>query len=105
MIQKLKLCLIFYRSCGFVSLLVSLICAYFFLKDGVSVYMPLFWLKAISVALVYFYIKEYRKHEFYFYKNLGISKKALWVFYFSFDLFIHICLTVFSLNLNYEKYS
>jgi len=52
----------------------------------------------ITVALLYYYIKEYKSKEFYFYKNLGVSKKILWSFAVSLDLVIYLILIIVALN-------
>jgi len=56
------------------------------------------------MALIFFYIREYKSNEFYFYKNLGISKKALWTFSISFDLIIYFIVIIIALSL-YGKFA
>lgn len=101
--RYLKLCFTFYRSFGIFSLVITLICASFFYREGVSVYLPLFWFKLGTMALVYFYMKEYKKGEFYYYKNLGVDKQKLWLFSFVLDVSIHLFVIVSALVLHYEK--
>lgn len=101
--RYLKLCFTFYRSFGVALLVVTLICAYFFFRDGMSIYFPLFWFKIGSMVLVYFYMKEYKKEELYYYKNLGVGERSLWVFSFVLDIFVHSFVVVVALILHYEK--
>jgi len=98
--KNIKLYLEFYKSFCFASILISFVCAYFFIKYGVSVYAPLFWFKIITLALIFYYIKEYKSKEFYFYKNLGVGKKVLWIFSISFDLIIYFVVIIIGLNLH-----
>ena len=101
MIRKnsIKLYFTFYKSYCFVSILITFVCAYFFLKHGPSVYAVLFWFKIITLALIFFYIREYKSKEFYFYKNLGISKKTLWAFSLSFDMVLYFTAIIIALNI------
>ena len=83
---------------------LSTICAYFFIKYGISVFSVLFWFKIITLILIFLYIKNYRHEEYYFYKNLGVGKKKLWTFSFVIDMVIYFIFTIIALNL-YEKHS
>jgi len=99
-VKNIKLYFTFYKSFCFASILISFVCAYFLFKYGLPVYSPLFWFKIITFALIFYYIKEYKSKEFYFYKNLGISKKALWIFSTSLDFIIYIVVVITGLNLH-----
>ena len=98
--KKINLFFTFYKSFCFVSIVISIVCAYFLMKDGASAYSALFWFKVITSALIFFYIREYKSKEFYFYKNLGISKKALWIFSLLLDLTIYFVVVIIALNLH-----
>jgi len=80
MIKKtnIKPYLTFYQSFCFTSILISLLCG-LLLKGGGERYFALFMFKIITSGLIFFYIREYKSKEFYFYKNLGISQKTLWI--------------------------
>ena len=95
-----KLYFTFYKSFCFTTITISLLCAAVFLRNGISAFSPLFWFKMITVAIVYYYIKEYKSKEFYFYKNLGVSKKGLWIFAVSLDLIIYLILIIVSVHLH-----
>jgi len=98
--KKIKLYITFYKSFCFVSILISLLCAFFLfeLKDKIPIYFSLFWFKIITSVLIFFYIREYKSKEFYFYKNLGISRKALWIFSFIVDFTIYYILIIIAYN-------
>jgi len=100
--KKIKLFFTFYKSFCLVSIFISLVCAYslFKLMGKIPIYSFLFWFKIISSALIFFYIKEYKSKEFYFYKNFGISKIALWIFSFIVDFTIYFVVIIIAFKLN-----
>ena len=98
--QNIKLYITFYKSFCFVSILISFACAYLFFKWGISIFTVLFWFKIITLALIIYYIREYKSKEFYFYKNVGITKKALWIFSFLFDFTVYFVVIIIALNLH-----
>jgi len=52
----------------------------------------LFWFKAVTLGLTYYFINEYKSKEYYYYQNLGVSKSLLWAatLIFDFALFIFL---------------
>ena len=98
--KKIELYFTFYKSFCFVSILISLVCAYYLFKSGPSAYSLLFWFKLISSGLIFYYIREYKSKEFYFYKNLGIGKKALWIFSAIFDFTVYFVVIIIALKLH-----
>jgi len=99
-LKQINLFFTFYKSFCFVSILISVVCAYFLVKYGSSAYSILFRYKIITSAVIFLYIREYKSKEFYFYKNLGISQKALWLFSFIFDFTVYFIVVTIALNLH-----
>ncbi|MES2132834.1 MAG: hypothetical protein V4506_10805 [Bacteroidota bacterium] len=52
--------------------------------------VPLFWFKAISYAIIYYYIKNAKRKEFYYYRALGVSASILWIGSFTIDFFLYV---------------
>jgi len=98
--KNIKLYVTFYRSFCFASILISLACAFLFFGRGTVLFTPLFWFKITTIALLYYYINGYKSKEFFFYKNLGIGKKALWIFAISLDLIIYFIVIIIGINLH-----
>ncbi len=97
--KKKALYFTFYKSFCFVSIVISLVCGYDLFKSGPAEYAMLFWFKVITSGLIFYYMKEYKTKEFYFYKNLGVSKKALWIFSASIDFLIYFAFVLIALKL------
>ena len=97
--KNIKLYLTFYNTFGIASAGLSMVCAYFFFLYGIDAFFPLFWFKIATSALIFFYIKEFKANEFYFYKNLGISKKSLWIFSLCLDFVFYLAVTIIAINL------
>ncbi|MDR3711489.1 MAG: hypothetical protein P4L51_01635 [Puia sp.] len=68
------------------NLLVTLACAFLFGEYGNRIFAVLFWFKIATLALVWYFTEQYKKEEFYYYLNLGVSKTFLWTTTLGFDL-------------------
>ena len=80
--KKLRLILTFYQSFAFLSNLLSAVCLYLIYsngKDGIYLLQFLFWFKLLTLLIIYYGVNAYKKNEFYYYQNLGLSKKQLWI--------------------------
>jgi hypothetical protein len=74
---------------------------YGFGPKGIYVIQPLFWFKIFTLAITVYTINIYKKNEFYYYKNLGISKLKLWIPIITFDfLFFLITIIILASNLH-----
>jgi hypothetical protein len=62
--------------------------------NGVSTITVLFWFKIGTLAMIYSAISSYKRKEFYYYKNLGVSKLTLWVPTLSFDFILFLFLII-----------
>ncbi|MCI1779685.1 MAG: hypothetical protein LKI53_06995 [Bacteroidales bacterium] len=96
--KKLRLYFTFYKSFGFVSLSISIVCAYFLFSYGIYALASLFWFKIITLMLIFFYIRNYKADESYFYKNLGVGERKLWIFSIIFDLTVFFLLAIIALS-------
>jgi hypothetical protein len=74
------------------SLIVTLCCLFLFWEFGPGIFIALFWLKAVTMTMTFFLVNNYKKREYYYYQNLGISKVALWVISLSFDFILFVFL-------------
>lgn len=53
---------------------------------GMWAFMAVFWFKIATLVLMYYSINNYKRKEFYYYRNLGVSKKILWISTLSLDI-------------------
>jgi len=86
LLRKLSLLLTFYRNFWLANTLITLMCCFLLWEYGQSIYKVLFCLKAFTLFIIYQYIRSYKKNEFYYYQNLGLSKTILWTYTFGFDI-------------------
>ena len=86
--------MIFYSSYFFAALVISCCCVYFYLLYGMEAFAFLFWFKVATLWLFYYFINIYKKKEFYYYQNLGISKKVLWSTTLTLDFVLFILLLI-----------
>jgi len=98
MYKNLRLILTFYKSFAFATSLITLISAGIFYEYGLGIFHILFWLKVITSALVFYFIKSFKAREFYYYQNLGLSKRILWSTSMALDFFLFF----FALILTYK---
>ncbi|MET0394241.1 MAG: hypothetical protein ABW019_13935 [Chitinophagaceae bacterium] len=95
-LKTIRLTWTFYKSFLFFSLVITTCCLSIFWKYGFSVFFMLFWLKLITLGLTYYFINQYKSREYYYYRNLGVSKSLLWAvtLLFDFALFIFALIQV-----------
>jgi hypothetical protein len=102
--KTLRLILTFYKSFAFLSFLVTFICLgllYGFGVKGIYIIQALFWFKIFTLAIIVYLMNGYKKNEFYYYKNLGVSKLTLWIPILTFDFLIFlIALIILASNLH-----
>lgn len=91
---KLRLILTFYRSYFFASFLVTLAFSFLFWQYGYSIFSTLFWGKLVTLFIIYNFIRSYKNNEFYYYQNLGLSKKVLWVSTLTVDMLLYLFVIV-----------
>ena len=100
MLRIIRIILTFYSSYSFSSICISVIAAVVFWKVGMSFFVIVFWFKLLSMGFIITYIDQYRKAEYLYYRNLGLSKSALWTFSLTFDfiLFVSLLIGVYQLR-------
>ncbi len=94
-----RLVFTFYKSFAFSSLMITLSCLSIIYEWGISTFIVLFWFKIITLALVFYYIHNFKKDVFFYYKNLGLTKKHLWIPALTFDMFLFLILVILTLKI------
>lgn len=102
-IRKIGLLFTFYRYYIWVSLFITLSCAFFLWKNGIAAYPALFWFKIFTMGASFYLINEYRKQQYFYFYNFGLSKKALWIFSLAFDLLLFFGIMILAYNLQSIK--
>jgi len=92
--KSLRLFFTFYKSFAFASWMVTLSCMIITHTWGLKAFTALFWFKIITLGLILYFINNYKREEFYYYKNLGFSKKHLWISTLLFDFILFIALMI-----------
>jgi|APIni6443716594_1056825.scaffolds.fasta_scaffold2097067_2 hypothetical protein len=100
--KTIRLILTFYKSFALSSYLITFACLfimYEYGKNGMYIIQALFWFKIFTLAISVYFINSYKRNEFYYYKNLGISKLTLWIPILIFDfLFFLISIIIIASN-------
>lgn len=52
------------------------------------------YFKLGTTAIVYYMVHRFKHREYYYYHNLGISKRKLWAFYEFCDLLVFVLLLI-----------
>lgn len=99
-LKTIKLITTFYRSFFIATSAITICCIWIFQKYGISTFFAIFWFKIITLGLIYYFIKNYKAKEIYYYQNLGISKIVLWssILAFDFALFIVSIIITYKIN-------
>lgn len=86
--KTVRLILTFYKSFALTSYLITFICLgllYGFGEKGIYLIQVLFWFKIFTLAVIVYSVNIYKRNEYYYYKNLGLSKLTLWIPILIFD--------------------
>jgi hypothetical protein len=92
--RRLGLVWSFYKLFAFASLIITLSSLVTVYTWGIATITALFWFKVFTLALFVYYIQVFKRDVFYYYKNLGLSRKSLWVSTLSFDLTVFVMLII-----------
>lgn len=93
-LKTIRLIWTFYRNFIFFSLLVTACCMSVFRAYGIGTFVALFWLKASTLGLTCYFINSYKDKEYYYYRNLSMSKTMLWSVTIGFDFLLFLFLLV-----------
>lgn len=88
--NKIRIALTFYGSFIIASSLITLFCVNSIYRYGLLTLPPLLVLKIFSAIIIMVFINLYKKNEFYYYQNLGLSKTSLWLITMGMDMIIFI---------------
>ena len=97
--RTLRLLLTFYKSFAFASLVVTLSCVGIIYTWGFDTFSTIFWFKIATFGLIIYYIHNFKKDDFSYYKNLGLTKKLLWISTLLFDFLLFLILITITLQI------
>ena len=95
--KTLRLLLTFYKSFAFASVIITLSCMSIIFTEGIKTITALIWFKIVTLFLIFFFINNYKRNEFYYYQNLGISKLFLWISTMAMDIIMFLLLITITL--------
>lgn len=98
--KKITIIWMFYRSFILFSLIITASCLRAFWLFQFKVFFTIFWFKIITLAITYYFVDVYKRKEYYYYHNLGISKTKLWTVTLGFDFVLFISLIILVSNFN-----
>jgi hypothetical protein len=87
-LTRLRNLLSFYLSFAFPNLLITLACIYMLNVLGMEAFVMVHPFKYVTLLIMWSYINTYKKAEFFYYQNLGMSKRFLWICCIGIDLLI-----------------
>jgi|694.fasta_scaffold30205_5 hypothetical protein len=99
-LKNINITCTFYRNFILLSLIITAICLRAFWLFQFKIFFAIFWFKIVTLAITYYFIDVYKRKEYYYYQNLGISKLKLWTITLGFDfaLFISLIILVSKFN-------
>lgn len=88
--KHLKLVITFYKSFFAASSLITVVCLSTLFLYGLKTFSAIFLFKLITLGVIVLYINLYKKREFYYYHNLGLPKKHLWIYALGLDFLVFV---------------
>ncbi len=80
----------FYKSFALLTLIINVICTVVIVKTEFRLFPLMFWFRAAVITIIFYFVSDHKRKEFYYYQNLGISKNTLRVSTFAFDLLLFL---------------
>jgi hypothetical protein len=93
-LKVLRLYFTFFQGFFLPAFLISLGGSAILFVWGMQAFMAVFWYKIVTMFVLYSFVKRYKKKEFFYYQNLGLSLLKLWSFALIIDMFLFITLIV-----------
>jgi hypothetical protein len=90
--RTIRLLWTFYSSFCFASCLITGICLILYWQYGDSIWETLICFKLLTLLLIYFFISSYKQDQFYYYRNLRLTKWMLWTAAFATDFALFLLL-------------
>ena len=81
------------------SSIITISSMYLMYMYGLHAISFLFWLKIFTLGIIILFINSYKKNEFYYYQNLGLSKLFLWLTTITIDLILFSVLLIVMLQI------
>lgn len=92
--RTLNLLYRFYLSFCLVSIIMTLVSMVLLFQLGLGAAVIILWFKIITMVIFAWYINSYKSKEFYYYRNLGLSKFKLFAWTLGFDFVVFVLLMV-----------
>ena len=102
---EIKLIFTFYRNHFWAGLVVSVLCLWVLISNGLVAFQGCFWLKILSYGVIYYFIDQLRKNQYHYYNNLGLKKSVLWATTLSVDFMFYIVLIIVSYKIKWIPHS
>lgn len=97
--KSLRLLGTFYRGYALPSLVLTACCVTLNWQADFRLFGLLFWGKLGSLGLFFAYSHGYRRAEYGYYHNLGLSQQVLWAATLTLDVSLFLALVLFSYRL------
>jgi hypothetical protein len=97
--KNVYLYLLFYKSFAAASIAVSIGAVSIVYVYGIGTFLPIFWFKVFTLLCILYANHKYKSNEYYFFLNLGIPKRNLWIFSGVFDMIVFTALLILSLKI------
>jgi hypothetical protein len=97
--RTINLFLTFYNNFFLVTLLLSLSCGLILYVNSLNALVFICWFKVLTSAIIMLYINKYKIKEFYYYRNLGVTKAFLFTAATLCDSLVFFLILALSYNL------
>jgi len=98
-VNKLQLYISFYKSIAIVNISISISVLSVIYVYGISPFLYLFWFKIITLFFILYANNTYKSKEYFYFLNLGVSKKNLWISSALIDIVIFILLLIIAMKI------
>ena len=102
MLKLIRSLYTFYLSHFFIGACITLSCVWLYRSLGNEALALIIWFKIITICIFCYTVNSRKKHQFFYYQNLGISKGLLLGVTFTIDWLIFIASMVITNQLSWS---
>lgn len=92
----------FYRGYAVPAILFTFCSVGILYLSGIRLLPAVCWFKLLSDSIILYYIRSYRRSDYIYYHNLGLSKLQLWAYSLSLDTMVFLFGLIIALQLHPE---
>lgn len=86
--KKVRLIWTFYKNFALPAFVITGLLAWIVYRQGWQTFNIIFWAKLITSVIIVWFVNGFKRSEYYYYQNFGVSKNQIWAYAMGIDWLI-----------------